>query len=1120
MENPFLGKNCYLGSSASPIKWGLLACLAALFLLFSAAPRAEAQVTPKPFFKLIGIHMPTHVKAASTGNELLLVASNIGGASTVGQVTITDTLPTGLTPTSVSARDTDPDSPNPTCAPLVDQTLTCSAGPIGSGRLVQMRVLFDAAPLLAKGEIPDEASLSGGGAPPVSVETTTTIDPTPATFGLLQTREGGPESLITEADGSPATAAGSHPYQLTTSIGFPTEKSPTNELLGAGTVRDIAVDLPRGLIVNPTATPVLCTEAVLASVGKPECPLASQVGLVFVTTVAGSPESAPHPLYNMVPPPGTAAQLGFNALGIGVLVHIEGSVRSEDDYGITGEAKEAFAKPQNPAFGATVELWGDPLGPLHDRVRSEQCLLDGEPCPVDPAELTDTAQLSLPSECSGEPLKTKFRADSWAEPDVEREGSYEGDAVDGCNAPKFEPTIEARPTTGLADSPSGFEFTLRQPQDFDLEGLSSAPLKDATVTLPEGLVVNPAAASGQEACSLTQIGLTSGVGQSPVRFNKDPDGCPDAAKIGTIEVKTPLLAEMNEALTEALRDPEGNVIARPLKGDVYLAEPFQNPFGSLLAIYFAIEDPKSGTVAKFATQVSADPVTGRLTNTLTESPQLPLEEVSLNIFEGDRAALRTPPACAAYETTTNLVPWSAPEGPSANPSDSFAISGVPGGGTCPSSPQAAPHSPAFVAGTVAPQAGAHSPFLLRISREDATQPIGGFEATLPPGLSAKLAGVAVCSDAQIAQAEGRGDPNEGKIEQASPSCPAASELGSVDVAAGAGPTPFHTTGRVYLAGPYKGAPLSVVIITAALAGPFDLGTVVVRSALYVDPKSAQVRAVSDPLPTILEGIPLDLRSASLRMDRPQFTLNPTSCEPFSTKAIATSVFGQAASLSSRFQVGGCEALPFKPKLALRLRGGTSRGAHPRLQGTLTMKPGEANIAATSVALPRSAFLDQSHIRTVCTRVQFAASQCPKGAIYGHVKATTPLLDEVLEGPVYLRSSDNELPDAVGVLRGPASRPIMIEVSARIDSFKRGIRANFEAVPDAPVSKVVVTMQGGKKGLLINSKNLCKTKRSLRSATVRMRGQNGKAHNFRSVMKNDCGKKKRGKGKARGRHGRR
>jgi len=402
---------------------------------------------------------------------------------------------------------------------------------------------------------------------------------------------------------------------------------------------------------------------------------------------------------------------------------------------------------------------------------------------------------------------------------------------------------------------------------------------------------------------------------------------------------------------------------------------------------------------------------------------------------------------------------------------------------------------------------------MKLSREDGTQPIGGFEATLPEGLLAKLAGVPYCPEAAIAQARSRSKPNEGALEQAHPSCPAASELGSLDVAAGAGPTPLHTPGHIYLAGPYKGAPLSAVTITPAIAGPFDLGTVVVRAAIYIDPNTSQGRTVSDPLPQILEGIPLDLRSVSLELNRPRFTLNPTSCDRKTVSGATTSAFGQIAPLSSPFQVGGCKSLPYKPKFSARLFGPIHRGGHPRFRTVFTAKPGEANTKRIVLALPSSEFIDQAHFRTICTRVQFAADQCPAGSIYGHVKATTPLVDYPLEGPVYLRSSNHKLPDAVIALRGPASQPIEVDVVGRVDSVNGGLRTTFAAVPDAPLTKAVVTLQGGKKGLFQNSTNICK---GAFRATLKLDGQNGKVHDTRPLMKAQCPKKKSAK-KGGGRH---
>jgi hypothetical protein len=515
-------------------------------------------------------------------------------------------------------------------------------------------------------------------------------------------------------------------------------------------------------------------------------------------------------------------------------------------------------------------------------------------------------------------------------------------------------------------------------------------------------------------------------------------------------------------------------------------------------------------VAKLPGKVTADPVTGQLVTRVTESPELPLEDVELHLFGGPRASLTTPPTCGTYTTTSTLTPWSTPEGADAHPTDSFQTTTSPDGGACPRSAGEAPNKPSFSAGTLSPQAGAYSPFVLKIVRGDGSQRIAAIDTVLPKGLSGKLAGVAYCPESGIAQAIARNKPNEGALERQSPSCPASSEVGNVDVAAGSGITPLHAQGHAYLAGPYKGAPLSVVTIVPAVAGPFDLGAVAVRVALNVDPETAQIHAVSDPLPQILDGIPLDVRSIALEMGRPQFTLNPTSCDPTAVLGSAISPLGSSAALSSPFQVGGCSALPFKPKISISIKGQTKRAGHPALKAVATAKPGEANIGSVSVALPPTEFLDQSNIKTICTKVQFAAHSCPKGSIYGKARATTPLLDGTLSGPVYLRSSTHQLPDLVVALKGPASQPIEVALAGRVDTFRKGIRNTFEAVPDAPVTKFVLEMQGGKKGLIENSTDICK---SANKATVKMTGQNGKVHDFEPVLKTSCkGKARKGKKK--------
>lgn len=1071
--------------------------LAAMVALI--VPSAAQAAPAAPAWKLNLTAIPTNLKPGTTGATAaapvyMLYATNVGAKRSEGTVTYSVNFPAGVTPVVAKGGKSDQSITDPTCK-IAGQSVTCTTSePVHPSRLVlaQIGVAVTGSP----GALPDAtASVEGGGASPVSASAPTRIESEPPPFDFLPGANGF-AALLTNADGSPSTQAGGHPDQLTIDLGFPLEQVSTNGFIytGAGHPRDIVTELPRGLVVNPQATEQ-CTEVELLSgfIEDPGCPDSMQVGIVSVATVAGGPTPVSSALYNMVPSPGSPATLAFNAANIGIFVHLEGGVRSDGDYGLIATSAETLAKGTNPILGVQAQLWGDPSSSSHDQIRGA-CRLKAKnrfPCQVEPST---TAFLTMPSQCT-ETLDFGAKARSWEEaaegieglphsaqaPATDTEGNPVG--VSGCSLESFNPTISAKPTTNLADSPSGLDVTLHQPQDQQLGHIAPANLKDATVTLPEGLVVNPAQGDGLEACSLDQIGY---LGEG--RYSKDPDECPDAAKIGSLEVKTPLLDH-------------------PLPGSVYIAKPFENEFGSLLAIYLSINDPASGTVSKLAGEVIPDPVTGQLTNRFEENPQLPLEDVTLHLFGGARASLITP-FCGTHRTDTDLVPWSTPEGEDAHPTDSFSITGSPNGGSCPGSEAQAPNSPSFQAGTVLPQAGAYTPFVLKLSRNDATQRLTGFEMTLPPGLSGKLAGVAECPEAQIAQAMARSNPNEGALEQANPSCPASSEVGTVDAAAGAGPTPFHASGHAYLAGPYKGAPLSMVVVTPAVAGPFDLGTVVVRAALHVDPITAQIHAISDPFPTILHGIPLDLRSVTVELGRPQFTLNPTSCERFQIAGSATSSLGLGAALANPFQVGGCSGLDFEPTLKLAFRGGTRRTKHPALRSVLTYpKAGSfANIARAAVVLPKSEFIDQAHIGSPCTRPQFAAQTCPKISILGTAKAWTPLLDDPLEGNVYFRSNGGvrELPDIVVDLRGK----IHVELIGAVDSVRsRGsarIRTTFFQVPDAPVSRFQLQLKGGKEGVLVNSENLC---RSHQRAVVELTGQNGDVYQTQPKITNQCGKKK-------------
>ena len=542
----------------------------------------------------------------------------------------------------------------------------------------------------------------------------------------------------------------------------------------------------------------------------------------------------------------------------------------------------------------------------------------------------------------------------------------------------FEPTVALSTDTGAADSPSGLHVGLKLAG----EGVPGGELSRAVLTLPRGLSLDPSALAALAGCSPAQIGLTSPVGVTPASFDAEPASCPAASRLGTVEI-------------------ESSLYSRPLSGSVYLATQGQNPFRSLLALYVVVEEPEAAVRFKFAGRVTLDAQTGQVAVAFGEIPPLEFERATLDIPGGPNALLTTPPTCGGYVVEAELADR---EGGEAHLLGGFAVTAGAGGSACASSEAQQPHHPAFTAGTLSPAAGAYSPFSMRLTREDGSQRIGALDVTLPPGLLGKLGGIDECSDAQIGATERRGGEGEGALERQSPSCPDSSRIGTIVVGVGSG-DPLYTQGHVYLAGPYKGAPLSVVAITPATAGPLDLGVAVDRVATYVNPITAQINPVTEAIPTILHGIPLDIRSIAVELDRDQFILNPTNCSPFAIAGSATSTLDQAAPISSPFQASGCSALPFRPKLRLSLKGGMRRGRFPALTAILTTKPGEANSAAGRATLPRSEYVEQGHIRTVCTRVQFAAQQCPPGSIYGHAKVFTPLLEVPEEGPVYMRSSD-------------------------------------------------------------------------------------------------------------------
>jgi hypothetical protein len=904
-----------------------------------------------------------------------------------------------------------------------------------------------------------------------------------ASFGLY-----GFDVTFANEDGTPATQAGSHPFAFTTSFGIN-----FSGIKSDGRIRDAFAELPAGFAADTTAYP-RCSSVDFLTIGPggPSCPLDTVLG-IDASSYTEPGTWGTNPIFNLVPPPGALLRLGFR-VGNAENIIIDGRLSPEAPY--RAMASTLNAPEILDIFGSKVQLWGNPSDAAHDDFRG-QCGLQtsflepgdiegfqfenqsGETCPVVP---TEKPLLTLPTNCEA-PGVSSYEAFSW-EGAVDKGSALTHDAggnpqpFSGCGALGFNPSIATKPTTRAAQSPTGLDVSVDVKDEglTSVGGLSQSDIKKVVLTLPPGMTANPSIAEGLEACSekdLERETLSSAPGA----------GCPEASKIGTVTVESPLAEE-------------------PIGGSLFIAKPRENLAGnSLIAFYFVLRNQKLGVLVKQAARVTPDPQTGQLITTTDDIPQLPFSHLSVHLREGGRSPLISPPGCGTFQAKAQMTPWSG--GPPTTTTSDFKIISGPQEGPCPAS-GVAPFHPGFEAGSINNAAGKYSPFSMRLTRKDGEQDMTKFSSILPPGVVGKLAGVDKCPEAQISLAKTK----SGTAELRSPSCPANSKIGRTLGGAGVGSQLTFIPGSLYLAGPFHGDPLSVVAITPAVAGPFDVGNVVVRVALTLNPKTGEVEADgsrSDPIPHILEGIPLNVRELRVYADRPDFIVNPTSCKESSARA---TLFGSylkpldpsddvPVGLSTRYQAASCASLGFKPKLSIKLKGGTHRGDHPAQRAVLRTRRGDANIEGTTVRLPRSAFLDQGHIRTVCTRVQFAAKACPAGAVYGHVRAFTPLLSEPLEGPIYLRSSNHKLPDLVFDLHGIVD----VEAAARIDSLHGGIRVSFTEIPDAPVDKVVVTLEGGKKGLIVNSTNLCARKHR---ADVRLEAHNGKQETLKPVVGAQCG----------------
>lgn len=891
--------------------------------------------------------------------------------------------------------------------------------------------------------------------------------------------------------GIPDTQAGSHPVSLEMSVGFGAEGDP----------RDLSLEMPPGLIENPTVLPT-CSQSDFQtwrkspweqSLSGESCPDRTQLGTITLRSSDGAGEERTFGLFNLQPPPGAPSEFGADPYGAPI-VFVPRIRQDEGGYGLTLESHDL---PQLVDItGLTIRIWGVPWHIVHNAQRGN-CLNEAEPgfgwakCPVgreSRPENAPDAYLTLPTSCEGTPTFVAI-ADSWQGGSATRQALAA--PLGECESLDFEPHPAGRLSDPRTTSPSGYGFELGVDDSgvTDPVGRSPSAIRKAVVALPEGVTINPSVGAGLGVCTPAQY-------EAETASSPPGAGCPNESKIGDFEVQSP-------------------IVSGPVEGSMFLAEPYRNPFGSLIAIYLVAKSIGRGVLVKVAGEVEPDPNSGSLIATFDKLPQLPYSSLVMHFREGQRSPLATPAACGPHSTTTELSAWRDPRLVRRSTSTVAIEAGIDGG-PCPQG--TAPFAPQASGGMLNSHAGAYSTFFLHLTRADPEQEITRYSATLPPGLLGKIAGIPFCPDAAIAAASRR----SGVEEAEHPDCPAASRIGHTSAGYGVGPVLTYAPGNLYLAGPYHGSTFSVVAIDSALVGPFDLGVVIVRSAIHVDPQDAQVSidsGGSDPIPHIIDGIPLHLRDIRVYLDRPETMVNPTSCERsslVSTLGGSGQSFGDPAddTLATQtvpFQPFDCGSLGFRPAISLRLRGGIHRGQYPSLRVEVRPRPGDANIASAQVALPPSVFLAQEHIGTVCTRAQEAHESCPAASVYGWARAFTPLLEEPLEGPVFLRSSENLLPDLVASLSG-GGLGIHIDLAGRIDSHKGDLRGTFEGIPDAPVSKFVMTLRGGKRGLLVNAANLCK---AVKPATARFVGHANRGVAWHPAVTGQCKKKH---AKHRRRHG--
>jgi hypothetical protein len=1036
-------------------------------LVASLAVGASLAAAAQPAWLIRSFAGPANLPPGGTG-RIVVDLSNVGAASanaTTSPIRLVDKLPPGLTATSIAPTG---EYGSFSCN-LASVSCEMNSGellPFESPRIIIEVSVGKEVPSPSQGL--NVASVTGGGALPRSNSDSVDFNTTPAKFGVEQL-----EQVALNENGSPDTQAGSHPFEYTTTMQLNEGPGLEQVNLASPLAKDLRFNLPAGLIGNPTVLPQCTFEQFSTRLGAGAnpldlCPNNTAVG---VASIYLFPRYGPVtvPLFNLVPNVGEPARFAF--IIFGVPVFLDTSVKTGGDYGVVVDVNNISTI--DPFIASQVTFWGAPGAPIHDNSRGWSCLKDGYwlqeeeegvnlsgPCPVSSEAASKVPPfLTLPTSCTG-PLRSSVEADSWKQPGVFTTTEYTWhDAtgplqLDGCDRLPFEPSVSVTPDGQNASTPTGLAVTEHIPQEDTLNpvGLAESDVKDTTVALPTGVQISPAGGDGLSACSMEQIGFEGPTAQGGLEFSHEEQTCPESAKVGTVSIKTPLLPN-------------------PLKGAAYLAQQDSNPFGSLVAMYIVAKDPVSGVLVKVAGEVVPNAVTGQLVTTFKNTPQLPYEDLELHFFGSARAPLTTPPLCGAYTTQASIEGWS--ENPPSEPSSTFDITAGPGGAPC-SDPQ--PFTPGFQAGSLNLQAGAFTPFELTMSRPDADQTLSRVELQMPPGLLGTLSTVKLCGEPQAA---------EGK-------CGEESLIGRTTVSAGLGDSPYTVVGgKVYITGPYKGAPYGLSIVNPAKAGPFDLGDVVVRAQIRVDPHDAHLTIVSDPLPTILDGIPLQIQNVQVAVERPGgFTFNATDCEPMKITGTLTSTEGVSASESTRYQVTNCLALAFKPSLTASTTGKTSRanGASLTVKLGYPAGPYDANIAKVKVELPKQLPSQLKTLQKACTAATFEANpaNCPPVSIIGHATATTPVLPVPLTGPAYFVSHGGEaFPSLIIVLQGYGAT---VDLVGSTFISKAGITSStFKAIPDVPVGTFELTLPQGPYAALTANANLCKSKLVMPTEFV---GQNG------------------------------